>query len=987
MVTENFQAQAPYRRRDDDIKQQPQKQQQQHQHQHHHHLQDFEASSDAALLPFALDASSFGQSEAFPSMEEEKEEGRPLSMKRVRSMQDCTLTGLFLAQPPPPDCPPYLDGRQLPLWVGRTPVELTPEKVDELHNIQWLAWKEEGNSQSTESSHNQEEVARKDYARILEAAGSIFNASFVKLNPHNFSITVGITVDAMYHLQAPALACANTFLYGLSLLADNPSKQTIPIQFCKAAPVFMEEWAREAFGGGEGRQAGREEVVASLFEFCGVYPHSGLPDVLGKQVEKRVEELMAEQKNKEAKALIKRLFEAPWAQGHKVLDEDVYWKLRLLSYICKRRACLSSTGSPRSLSSPVNPSSPSSPSRGGRAGGKITDTMSTGSGHPFSGGPVVVKMVVLVFPSSSGRLPLSLEGSDAAGTAECGRTFAPEELEASLSSLQAAFSEFSESFLALSRETVQWELVLKRDKCVLAGACMPARRYHREVEASTNPNRLVAQADFERSREFAQWLEDEGREDKDVREAQAVLVVWPGLKAPREAYMLTCGGYPRSTPPSPSLNSITPYGGVTAGGRAVFMSDGPMLTGRPVWSPMWLWHETFHIMEHIFPEAPFAEASTLCGHPCFLRNQWPDHYEGQGYEWDYYFNSYRAHILHRSVQPSLAVRLSSISDLPRTRCFDLGRRETSRLIERLAHRGDRVLLRGSPCSSSSSGGGSSVGALAIKPGNLLGGLTFLSAVNEERKAEIQAQDAERGENKREEEEKEEEAPALMAFWVSEPPCFVITLVQGGNRAAHESVVQDTLAGESGRNGRSPRHQHQQQHHDSPLPPSSSPSVGNAGRMRAASEWVALVEEPRCSLDTDALVGYAEKQLQKCVEQGICTYRATGSSLMRQRYYACLSCREFSVLQGNVGCCLSCSKRCHKGHELVLREEGPFYCDCAIGGFSNMKCSCLGQGQGEEALTEVSKGHESYTTMAEPHVRLLRQLDQQQHDHDIIRGDS
>ena len=52
-----------------------------------------------------------------------------------------------------------------------------------------------------------------------------------------------------------------------------------------------------------------------------------------------------------------------------------------------------------------------------------------------------------------------------------------------------------------------------------------------------------------------------------------------------------------------------------------------------------------------------------------------------------------------------------------------------------------------------------------------------------------------------------------------------------------------------------------------------------------------------------------------------------------------------MLQGNVGCYLSCSERCYKGHELVLREEGPFYCDCAIGGFSNMKCSCLGQGQG------------------------------------------
>lgn len=288
-------------------------------------------------------------------------------------------------------------------------------------------------------------------------------------------------------------------------------------------------------------------MVASLFEFCGVYPHSGLPDVLGKQVEKRVEELMGEGKNKEAKALIKRLFEAPWAQGHKVLDEDVYWKLRLLSYICKRRARLSSMVSPRLLSSPASISSSfsSSPGTGAGSSNNLTITGSSSSssnGRPPVGGPTIVKMVVVVFPSSSGRLPFSLEGGDAAGTVECGQTFTPDELEASLSSLQAAFAEFSESFLALSKETVQWELVLTREKCVLEGACMPARRYHREVEASTNPNRLVAQADFERSREFAQWLEEEGREDADVREAQAVLVVWPGLKAPGEAYMLTCGG-------------------------------------------------------------------------------------------------------------------------------------------------------------------------------------------------------------------------------------------------------------------------------------------------------------------------------------------------------------------------------------------------------------------------------------------------------------
>jgi len=402
-------------------------------------------------------------------------------------------------------------------------------------------------------------------------------------------------------------------------------------------------------------------------------------------------------------------------------------------------------------------------------------------------------------------------------------------------------------------------------------------------------------------------------------------------------------------------------------------------------------------IQHIFPEAPFAEASTICGHPCFLRDQWPDHYEGQGYEWDYYFNSYRAHILDGSVQPSLATRLASLSDLPRTRVFDLGRRETATIIERLAHRGDRVVLRGSPCSgyssSSSSSSNSSSGGLAFKSGAVREGLTFASAVNEERKAQkqarAQAKEDEGGREEDKEEVEEEEEPALMAFWVRLPPCCIITMVQGGDRAAHESLLESMLAGESGSSAPSPRQQQQHQHHDSVLPPSSpSSGGGNGWRVRASSEWVALMEGPRSSLTTDAIVGYAKQQLQQCVEQGVCTYLATGSSWMRQRYYACLTCREFSVLQGNVGCCLSCSERCHKGHELVLREEGPFYCDCAIGGFSNLKCSCLGQGQGEEEGWRGGggghagrNGHGLDAIRAAPHERkqqLLQQYQHQQH---------
>lgn len=62
------------------------------------------------------------------------------------------------------------------------------------------------------------------------------------------------------------------------------------------------------------------------------------------------------------------------------------------------------------------------------------------------------------------------------------------------------------------------------------------------MEAPTNPNRLIAQADVEHCDFFVDFVkrrvEEEG--DADLRDAQALLVIWPGLRAPG-AYMLTCG--------------------------------------------------------------------------------------------------------------------------------------------------------------------------------------------------------------------------------------------------------------------------------------------------------------------------------------------------------------------------------------------------------------------------------------------------------------
>ena len=117
--------------------------------------------------------------------------------------------------------------------------------------------------------------------------------------------------------------------------------------------------------------------------------------------------------------------------------------------------------------------------------------------------------------------------------------------------MREAFSLFSERVLALTKGRVRWEIVFK-PSWVLEGACMPARPYHREAESPTNPTRFVSQADVDASPEFKAFVDRQ--DDEDIRTAQAVLVLWPGLR-PAGTYMVTCGG-------------ITPngYGGMYAEG-------------------------------------------------------------------------------------------------------------------------------------------------------------------------------------------------------------------------------------------------------------------------------------------------------------------------------------------------------------------------------------------------------------------------------------
>jgi hypothetical protein len=175
----------------------------------------------------------------------------------------------------------------------------------QLHHVQWFAWKD-----------------HKDFARILEVAPDIYNeqvrdskamyccyrrlivtllalAQFVKLNPHNFAITVSLTALAMHRTGQEPLKTASTFLYGLHLLSGHvshpeaderrwlsldpavrirqPSEWRSATCFCRdACKSFLGPWADKTFGSGPG-------ALQALEEFCARFPYTCAPAIFGRR--------------------------------------------------------------------------------------------------------------------------------------------------------------------------------------------------------------------------------------------------------------------------------------------------------------------------------------------------------------------------------------------------------------------------------------------------------------------------------------------------------------------------------------------------------------------------------------------------------------------------------------------------------------------------------------------------------------------------------
>lgn len=228
---------------------------------------------------------------------------------------------------------------------------------------------------------------------------------------------------------------------------------------------------------------------------------------------------------------------------------------------------------------------------------------------------------------------------------------------------------------------------------------------------------------------------------------------------------------------------------------------------------------------------------------------------------------------------------------PHTHAFDAARRETATVLARLALPGDTVLLR---CAAAQGA------ALGFKPGALPEGVTLRPA------AEDGGGDGEGG------------GWTLAAFWVQQPPCYLLTMAKGG-KAAHEALLDALLAcappGEaddgaaagsdggggswpaspvlSARGGGGGTSSRGSSKPSSPAHSGGSRSPRRNSPRRSPRPAGPLQQVPRepllgegewpvaGALRTDGFSGFAQRAVERCVDEGRCTFAATGASWMPQ----------------------------------------------------------------------------------------------------------
>jgi len=71
------------------------------------------------------------------------------------------------------------------------------------------------------------------------------------------------------------------------------------------------------------------------------------------------------------------------------------------------------------------------------------------------------------------------------------------------------------------------------------------------------------------------------------------------------------------------------------------------------------------------------------------------------------------------------------------------------------------------------------------------------------------------------------------------------------------------------------------------------------------------------------------------DNDVCTFVKTGAQHQTQHFYYCYTCN----LVNSKGCCTTCAKKCHQGHDVVYARSTRCYCDCGDGTGPN-PCKCL-----------------------------------------------
>ncbi len=218
-----------------------------------------------------------------------------------------------------------------------------------------------------------------------------------------------------------------------------------------------------------------------------------------------------------------------------------------------------------------------------------------------------LKMVFLVIPKT--RLKGNLPGK----VAKFGNLDMDLE-EKDLADLILSFEYFRDSFEDLSGG-IHWEMEVIRTNSEIQSTNLTDEKF-----------RFVMQPSID---SISPKLSDDVL--STIKEADGVVVVWPGTKQPAGVLITNGGGtewnYGTETNPEVRLTIISD-------------SNKRIASGNHANHPIFLYHEMFHVLEWAYHKTKFPKDN----HPYTRRKEWPSDYKGST-EWDFYSETFQKRML------------------------------------------------------------------------------------------------------------------------------------------------------------------------------------------------------------------------------------------------------------------------------------------------------------------------------------------------------